>query len=106
MRGLVDDLRRKMRCERVLVTRGNRGVELFAGESSFASPSLASKVVDRIGSGDAVLALTSACVAAGVPDDAVAFIANVVGAQNVQIVGNASSTEKIATYKFIEALLK
>ena len=56
--------------------------------------------------GDAVLAITAACVAAGVPADAVGFIANVVGAQNVQVIGNKTSTGKVATYKFIEAILK
>jgi sugar/nucleoside kinase (ribokinase family) len=106
LRLLVDDLRKKMGGERILVTRGSNGVEFFSGDEEVLSPSLTTKVVDRIGSGDAVLALTAACVAAGVPADAVAFIANVIGAQNVQIVGNKSSTEKIATFKFIEAILK
>ena len=106
LRSLVDDLRRKMGGERILVTRGSNGVEFFSGGEEIVSPSLASKVVDRIGSGDAVLALTAGCVAAGVPADAVAFIANVIGAQNVQIVGNRTATGKIATCKFIEAILK
>jgi len=103
---LVGDLLRKMRCERILVTRGSKGVEYHAGDEEIRSPSLATTVVDRIGSGDAVLAITAACVAAAVPPDAVSFIANVIGAQNVQVIGNKTSTGKVATYKFIEAILK
>jgi hypothetical protein len=36
----------------------------------------------------------------------VAFIANVIGAQAVQTMGNRSSIDRVATYKFVEALLK
>jgi len=61
---------------------------------------------DRVGSGDAVLALTSSCVARGLPPDMVAFIANVIGAQAVQIMGNRTSVGRVATLKFIETLLK
>jgi rfaE bifunctional protein kinase chain/domain/rfaE bifunctional protein nucleotidyltransferase chain/domain len=103
---LVSDLARKLRCDRILVTRGSSGVQYFTEGTSFACPAFATRVVDRIGSGDAVLALSAVAVAAGVPPAAVAFIANVVGAQKVQVVGNRSSIEKVASYKFIEALLK
>ena len=44
--------------------------------------------------------------AAGLPGKMIAFVANVVGAQAAQIVGNRSSVDRVATYKFIESLLK
>lgn len=103
---LVRELTKKLRCDRVLVTRGSNGVMYFADGNAYQCPAFATRVVDRIGSGDAVLALSAVAVAAGVPSDAVAFIANVIGAQKVQVVGNRASVEKIATAKFIEALLK
>lgn len=103
---LVGELTKKMRCERILVTRGSAGVEYFADGTSFSCPAFATRVVDRVGSGDAVLALSAVAVASGVPPDAVTFIANVVGAQKVQVIGNRTSIDKVATVKFIEALLK
>ena len=103
---LVEGLGGKLRCERFLVTRGRSGVEYFCPEGNFEAPSLATTVVDRIGAGDAVLALTSACVAAGVPPDVVAFIANVIGAQKVKTIGNSVSIERVPTLKFIDTLLK
>jgi hypothetical protein len=45
-------------------------------------------------------------VAAGLPGPMVSFVANVIGAQAAQIVGNRSAVDRIAAYKFIEALLK
>jgi bifunctional ADP-heptose synthase (sugar kinase/adenylyltransferase) len=103
---LVTGLKEKLDCSRFLVTRGKHGVSYFDGTTTADSPSLATSVVDRIGSGDAVLAITSACVAAGMPADLVAFVANVIGAQKVLIMGNKDSVGRVATLKFIQALLK
>lgn len=103
---LVAGLAAKMRCDRFLVTQGSFGVSYFDRGSGYQSPALATTVLDRIGSGDAVLALTSSCVASGMPADMVAFVANVIGAQAVQIMGNRDFVTRVATYKFIETLLK
>jgi len=103
---LVEGLSGKLSCNRFLVTRGQSGVEYFCPQGRYEVPSLASSVVDRIGAGDAVLAITSACVAADIPADVVAFVANVIGAQKVATVGNSVSVDRVRTIKFIQALLK
>jgi rfaE bifunctional protein kinase chain/domain/rfaE bifunctional protein nucleotidyltransferase chain/domain len=103
---LITGLTKRVACDKFLVTQGQSGVTYLENGILSPAPSLATNVVDRIGSGDAVLALTSVCVASGMPAQIVAFIANVVGAQMVQIMGNRSSIGRVATYKFIEALLK
>jgi rfaE bifunctional protein kinase chain/domain/rfaE bifunctional protein nucleotidyltransferase chain/domain len=103
---LVRGLAGKLACERFMVTRGSQGVMYYDGASAYPSPSLTTRVLDRIGSGDAVLALTSVGIAAGMPADIVAFFANVIGAQAVEIMGNRSSIGRVQTLKFIDALLK
>jgi rfaE bifunctional protein kinase chain/domain/rfaE bifunctional protein nucleotidyltransferase chain/domain len=103
---LIGDLTHKLDCNNFLVTQGKAGVTYLEGGAACSSPALATHVVDRIGSGDAVLAITSVCVASGMPADLVAFVANVIGAQKVQIMGNRSSIGRVATFKFIETLLK
>jgi len=103
---LVAGLRGRLACERVLVTRGSQGVAYYDEVGEVICPALATKVLDRVGSGDAVLAISSLCVAAGVPAEAVGFLANVVGALKVQIVGNASAVDRTAAVKFVQALLK
>jgi len=103
---LVAELATKLECSRFLVTRGSTGVSYFDGENATLSPALTTNVVDRIGAGDAVLAITSACVAVGIPADLVAFFANVIGAQKVSMMGNSGSIGRASTIKFIEALLK
>jgi rfaE bifunctional protein kinase chain/domain/rfaE bifunctional protein nucleotidyltransferase chain/domain len=103
---LVSGLAGKLMCERFLVTQGSAGVSYFDAGTAYRSPALATSVKDRIGSGDAVLALTSMCVASGMPPDMVAFVANVIGAQAVEIMGNATSIQRVPTLKFIDTLLK
>jgi bifunctional ADP-heptose synthase (sugar kinase/adenylyltransferase) len=103
---LIADLSTRLKCPHVLVTRGKKGTVYFDGDVHISSPALALNVVDRVGSGDAVLAITSAAVSVGADPAVVGFLANVIGAQKVQIIGNKSSIDRIATIKFIESLLK
>jgi sugar/nucleoside kinase (ribokinase family) len=45
-------------------------------------------VVDTVGAGDAYLAITAPCAAAGFPPELIGFIGNAVGALAVKILGN------------------
>jgi rfaE bifunctional protein nucleotidyltransferase chain/domain len=91
----------------ISVTRGHLGA-LTCGEDGAPTetPVFSREVVDRVGAGDAYLAVTAPCVAAGVPMDVVGFIGNAVGALAVRIVGNRSPVEPVSLYKFVTALLK
>lgn len=91
----------------ISVTRGHLGA-LSGGEDGTYSetPVFSREVVDRVGAGDAYLAVTAPCVATGAPMDLVGFIGNAVGALAVRIVGNRSPVEPMTLYKFITALLK
>jgi rfaE bifunctional protein nucleotidyltransferase chain/domain len=104
--GLVSSLAERLACSNILVTQGKAGCSFFHDGIVHASPAFAGNVVDRIGSGDAVLAVTSALVAAGIDPEITAFVANVIGAQKLQIMGNSASIGRVATIKFIESLLK
>ena len=93
--------------ENALVTRGQSGVHFYrTGEGWSKGPAFTKNVTDRVGAGDAVLSWTAPMAAAGLPGQMIAFVANVVGALASQIVGNRSAVDRIATYKFIESLLK
>jgi len=107
LRPLVEQLAERMKCSSVMVTQGKSGTLHYSTNSGFTqAPSLAIKIVDRVGAGDSVLAITSLCEAAGLPEDLVGFIANLVGAQAVNIVGNSTAIDKVSLYKAIEALMK
>jgi len=104
---LILALVERLRVENTLVTRGKRGALFYrVSEGWSGGPAFASSVTDRVGSGDAVLAWTAPMVAAGLPGKMIAFVSNIIGAEAAQIVGNRSAVDRVATYKFIDSLLK
>jgi bifunctional ADP-heptose synthase (sugar kinase/adenylyltransferase) len=107
LRELITSIASKLGSRRVVITRGHLGSMSYAVEEGFCEvPVFSSKVVDRVGAGDAYLSIAAPCVAAGVSMDLVGFIGNAVGALAVRIVGNRSAVEPVLLYKFITALLK
>lgn len=103
MLGLADRLAAK----NILVTRGKNGALFHRADEGWSQgPAFAKSVTDRVGTGDAVLSWTAPMAAAGLPGDMIAFVANVIGAQAAQIIGNRSAVDWVSTMKFIDALLK
>ena len=97
----------KLKCQNVTVTRGHRGALSYSKEHGFAeTPIFSKEIVDRVGAGDAFLAVTAPCVAKKTPPEIIGFIGNSVGALAVRIVGNRTSVEPVPLFKFITALLK
>ena len=104
---LIMELADQLHSENTLVTQGKRGAVFYRRSEGWSrGPAFARSVTDRVGTGDAVLSWAAPMAAAGLPGDMIAFVANVIGGQAAQIVGNRSAVDRVATYKFIESLLK
>jgi bifunctional ADP-heptose synthase (sugar kinase/adenylyltransferase) len=107
IRDLILSMRRKVDCNNVVITLSKAGnISYSEAEAFVETPSLTEQVVDRMGAGDAVLALTSLCVAQRAPMAVVGFIGNVVGAQAVAVLGHKTSTDRTLLFKSIATLLK
>ncbi len=107
LRHLITTTVRKLGSRRATVTRGHHGSLSYAVEQGFTEiPVFSSRIVDRVGAGDAFLSVAAPCVVAGFPMDLVGFVGNAVGALAVRIVGNRSAVEPVPLFKFITALLK
>ena len=107
LKELVRDVARRLSSQTVMVTRGKYGSLLYRPTAGFSEcPAFAVKVLDRLGAGDAVLSVSALCDAQGFPPDVLGFLANLIGAQAVTIVGNSSSIDRVALLKSIESLLK
>jgi len=107
LKDMIAGLSQKMGGSRVIVTRGKYGSLCYSkDEGFFEIPAFAQQVLDRIGAGDALLSVTSLCVAVQAPMEVVGFIGNVVGAEAVQIIGNKTPIERVALCKHIVSLLK
>ncbi len=104
---LTLNLSKRMNCPSIMVTRGKSGSILYDREYGFHEcPAFAKEIVDRVGAGDAVLALTAAMACRKVPPDIMNFVANMIGAQAVAIRGNERSIDRVSLLKGIVSLLK
>jgi len=90
------------------VTRGTKGMLMMdmENEEVHSIPALSTRVVDRIGAGDAFLSLASICLGAGMPSEVASFIGSAAAAIDVQIVCNREPVERASLIKFITTLLK
>ena len=97
----------KMNCPKIIMTQGKSGCLAYSKkEGIFAVPAVAGAVVDRMGAGDAFLAVTAPCVLQGAPIEAVALIGNAAGAQAAGTVGNRAAIERVGLMRHLETLLK
>jgi len=104
---MIEHVSRKLNCPRVMLTQGRYGSLTYSQPEGFKRvPALATKVVDRVGAGDAVLCVTALCMAQGAPAEVAGFIGNVVGAEAVTILGNQRFIERVPMFRHVECLLK
>ncbi|MDD5069500.1 MAG: PfkB family carbohydrate kinase [Candidatus Omnitrophica bacterium] len=104
---LIGELRKKIACQKITVTRGHLGALVYFKKGGFFPvPVFSQEIVDRIGAGDACLSVSSLAAASDFSVEEVGFICNAVGALAVLIVGNRSPVDPVTLYKFITTLLK
>jgi bifunctional ADP-heptose synthase (sugar kinase/adenylyltransferase) len=103
---LLCALRARVKCSAMSVTRAHQGVLVSGADGTmWEVPALSRDVVDRMGAGDAYLAVSSPCAAVGLPLDMVALLGSAAGALAVRIVGNRSAIEPAAVERFVAELL-
>jgi len=102
------EITKKLGVKQCAVTRGTKGVVMLDSDkkSFYRVPALSSRVVDRIGAGDAFLSLSSICLAGGLDSQIANFVGSVAAAMDVQIVCNRESINSVSLKKYISTLLK
>tara|TARA_B100000315_G_scaffold277_1_gene272 strand:- start:1114 stop:2637 length:1524 start_codon:yes stop_codon:yes gene_type:complete len=103
---LVKDLSAKIKTYIIVITCGKAGSLAYMNNNFYYCPAYATKIVDRVGAGDTLLAITSLCFAAGVPADLTLFIGNLAAAQMVATTGTGMKLNKVNLIKYIESILK
>lgn len=107
IRRIVGEIRRRLGCGRLVVTRGRNGCLCCDEEGGLIDvPAVAGKVVDRIGAGDAFLSVASLLAVQGAPLDVVGFVGNAAGALAVATVGNREPVDPVLLHRHVESLLK
>ena len=96
------------KAQQLAVTRGTKGVVMHDRKSRMFHriPALSTKVVDRIGAGDAFLSLSGLCLGAGLDPEIAAFVGSAAAAIDVQIVCNREPVSLVGLQKYVGTLLK
>tara|TARA_Y100000590_G_scaffold470490_1_gene665675 strand:+ start:2915 stop:4438 length:1524 start_codon:yes stop_codon:yes gene_type:complete len=105
---LMKKLTKNLRAKKLIVTQGSGGATLYDSEKNMYHycPAFAVRVVDKIGSGDAMLALISCCLKSGFDADLSLFIGSLAAAQSVESIGNSIPVNKVDLLKTISHAIK
>ena len=90
------------------VTLGSEGALLLDKNRDMIHeiPILSTKVLDRIGAGDAFLSLAGLCLGRGLDSEVALFVGSAAAALDVQVVCNREPITPVNLYKYINTLLK
>jgi len=102
----IIDVIRKTDINQIIITRGSKGCIIKYGNDIIEIPALTSKIVDKVGAGDALLSISSILSCTLPPPEILGFVGNAVGALAVSYIGNKEYITKKKLYKYMESLLK
>lgn len=104
---LLPSFSRKVECSSILLTLGREGNVYFSGETFFPVPAFSDNhVIDTLGAGDAVFAITSLVASTYPPNrEIIPFVGSSVGSLAVEILGNSRPIQPQVLNEFMEALL-
>jgi sugar/nucleoside kinase (ribokinase family) len=105
---VAEDVADQVQARQLAVTRGARGVMMLDRPSGehFHVPALSTKVLDRIGAGDAFLSLAGLSLGGGLPAEVATFFGSAAAALDVQIVCNREPVSQVGLCKYVTTLLK
>ena len=105
---LMKKLSKEQNIKNLVVTRGDKGAIFYNIKENkfFTSDAYAKTATDKIGSGDAMLAIIALCLKTGIKRELALLIASLAGAQSVASMGNKESINKTQILKSLDSILK
>jgi rfaE bifunctional protein nucleotidyltransferase chain/domain len=105
---VAQNLAVQLKTRHFAITQGTKGVMLFDGKNrqTHKVPALSTKVLDRVGAGDAFLSFSAVCLGGGFSPDVAAFVGSAAAALDVQIVCNKETISPGNLFKYLGTLLK
>ena len=100
-------LKNKSKASSIVVTKGKDGAILVSQKKIFECPGFANFVIDKIGAGDAMLAIISLCFKAKIDNNLTLYLGSLAGAHAVQSISNSdpvkkNTIQKIITHQLVE----
>jgi cytidyltransferase-like protein len=91
----------------LIITRGKEGSLMVRKNKKVTyCPAFALKIVDKVGAGDAMLAIVSLCQKIGMPDDLTLLLGSFASAASVESIGNSELVDKNKILRQIEYSIK
>jgi rfaE bifunctional protein nucleotidyltransferase chain/domain len=107
VRPLMEGVRDRTRNAYFVVTSGQRGCSVLGPSGDFVKvPAFVAKVVDRVGSGDALFSVAAMAARLGLPEEIIGFLGNAAGSQAVETIGNKKSISSMTIKKYVTSLMK
>ena len=105
---LMKQLAESLRAKSLVVTQGSGGATMFDSEKNkfHYCPAFAARVVDKIGAGDAMLALISCSLKNSFDADLSLFLGSLAAAQSIETIGNSTHVSKVQLLKTISHAIK
>lgn len=103
---LAESVRQRLGAGYLTVTLGKEGSIILHKGALLTMPVLAVKVLDRIGAGDALFAVSALAARVGAPAEILGLLGNAAGALTVGVMGNQKFVERGAIDAFVTSLLK
>jgi rfaE bifunctional protein nucleotidyltransferase chain/domain len=104
---LAKILIKRNKIKNLIITKGKHGVVLFKSDfKPIFCPAFVSQSIDKVGAGDAMLAISSLAIKQGLDSELVLFLGSIAAAISVKNIGNKVSVNINDLDRIIEYMLK
>jgi len=105
---LIKRLAKSIRARDLVVTKGSDGAIMYSSKTNrlIYCPAFASKVIDKLGAGDAMLSVLSILLKSKFEKKLSLFLGSLASAQSVEIIGNSKHLNKIKLLKYAQHVMK
>lgn len=101
---VIKDFHNRFKYNKFLVTMGKQGCIFFNNGNTYKAPAVTNQVVDTVGAGDAVFAVSSLLSYINIDNEVLPFISNCAGAIKSEYMGNKESVTKEKLLNFIKKI--
>ena len=103
---LITKISNDTKCKKINITLGGYGSIFCQNKKTYFAPIFSTNVVDSVGAGDAVLAITSLLAKREVSPRLIPFVGNSVGALAVKTIGNKEPVDPAKLFTFVKYIMK
>ena len=104
---LAKEMKKEINSKNIVVTQGKNGVFMFDENNKIIKcPAFARKVIDKVGSGDTLLAMISMFLKFKFDKQLSLLASSLAAAQSVETIGNSLKLNKLSLVKSINYILK